>query len=672
MKTFSKIAVPIGIVSIVLMLVVPLPAPLLDVLIAGNIAVSMLVLLVVLQIKKPLEFASFPSLLLVLTMLRLALNVSSTRLVLSDGYAGKVIEAFGHFVIAGSLVVGLVVFAILCVIQFVVITNGAGRVAEVGARFSLDAMAPKHMAIDAQLVQGAITQEEAERKRAEVSGESDFYGAMDGASKFVKGDAIAAVIVTLINLLGGLGVGMLSKGMSASEALNHYAMLTIGDGLVTQIPALLMSTATGLLVTRSAANNDMGSELMSQLVRHKQPLKIAGFSALALMVMPGLPKWPFLIVGVGLLVAGYRKDPAIESDQPVEETVPDGPSPDSPEAIAEATRVDPLELELAYDLIPLADPTRGGDLLDRVKALRKKVAMDTGLVMPLVRTRDNLDLASAQYVIRLNGNPVAKGIAPAGSILAIGDRLASLPGTDTHEPVFGLAAKWVPENMRRQAEITGATVVDRSSVITTHMAEVVKDFAPDLLSREAVRVLVDMVKKTNPVVIDELTPVLDMGEVQRVLQGLLKERVPIRDLVRIFEALTVAAKSSKDIDSLVEACRASLGPAVSAQYIKDDRLAVLTIQPMLEAALLEAIRPSDRGLVLSLDTDRLNTLVESATAHLSNAETAGSSPVLVCSTQVRGPLARLMHQVIPRLPVLSYEEMSRSVPIEAMGVVGVQ
>ena len=674
MKQFTKFAVPIGVVSIVLMLVVPLPAVLLDVLIAGNIVASLLVLLVSMQVKKPLEFAAFPSLLLVLTMLRLALNVSSTRLVLSDGYAGKVIEAFGHFVIGGSLVVGLVVFTILSVIQFVVITNGAGRVAEVAARFALDAMPVKQMAIDGQLAQGAITNEQAEIKRKEVSGEADFFGSMDGASKFVKGDAIAAVIVVIVNLLGGLGVGMLSKGMSASEAMNHFALLAVGDGLVTQIPALLMSTATGLLVTRSAAETDMGSELLSQLSRHKQPMQIAGGAGLALMLVPGIPKLPFLIAGGAILAASMRLKPVDDeaADAAETETVDEGPAADSLEAIAETTRVDPLELEVAYDLVDLVDPNRGGDLLDRVKALRKKVALDTGLIMPKVRTRDNLDLASSQYVIRLNGVVTAKGIAPFGSILAIGDRLTSLPGTDTVEPVFGLAAKWVPAEMQRQAEITGATVVDRSSVITTHLAEVVKDHGPNLLSREAVRLLIDMVKRTNPVVVEELTPAqLTVGQVQAVLAALLTERVPIRDLVRIFEALGEQAVTSKDVDSLVEAVRRALGSAVSAQYVNgNDKLYVLTLNPVLERDMLESVRPSDRGNVLSLAPEQLDALVTSATEYLTTAESHGITPVLVCSPQIRGPLAKLMHQIIARLPVISYEELSRTGDIETMGVIG--
>jgi flagellar biosynthesis protein FlhA len=673
MKNVTKAAVPIGVVGIVLMLVVPLPPMVMDVLIAFNICGALLILLVAMQIKRPLDFSVFPALVLIATLLRLALNVSSTRLVLSDGYAGKVIEAFGNFVIAGSLVVGLVVFTILTIIQFVVITNGAGRVAEVGARFTLDAMPGKQMAIDADLNAGVITDAQARQRRAEVTSEADFYGSMDGASKFVKGDAIASVIVTLINLIGGFAVGVVQRGMSPGEAANTYSLLTVGDGLVSQIPALLLSVATGLIVTRSASEGDMGTDLMEQLGRHRQPLYVAGGSVLALVLIPGLPKLPFLLVGATfVLIASRIKDPDENAVDDLEgDTEGDLPSEHSQEAIAEKMQVDPLELEVAFDLVELVDSSRGGDLLDRVKALRKKIAMDTGLVIPLIRTRDNLELPASQYVIWLNGVPVARGDSPSGSVLAIGDHLSSLPGTPTQEPVFGLAAKWVPSEMQRQAEISGATVVDRSSVITTHLAEVVRLNSAQLLGREDVRLLVEMVRRSHPVVVEELTPVLlTLGEIQRVLQALLNEGVSIRDRVRIFEALSLRAKTSTDLDGLVEAVRATLGAAVSQPYMTaDHRLHVMTLDPVLEQRLLESIRPSEAGQVLALGADMVDLLVNESTSLLVGAETVGMSPVLVCSPQVRPALSRLMAQVMPRLVVLSYPEVSRSAQIESVGVV---
>ncbi|WP_448642556.1 flagellar biosynthesis protein FlhA [Geodermatophilus sp. URMC 63] len=668
----TKAAVPIGVVAIVLMLVVPLPAAVLDMLLGFNVTASLLILLVSMQIKRPLDFAVFPSLILIATLFRLALNVSSTRLVLTDGYAGKVIEAFGHFVIGGSLVVGLVIFVILTIIQFVVITNGAGRVAEVGARFTLDAMPGKQMAIDADLNAGLINEKQARKRRSEVTAEADFYGSMDGASKFVKGDAIAGIIVTLINLIGGFAIGVMSKGMAPADAVSTYSLLTVGDGLVSQIPALLLSTATGIIVTRSATEGDMGSDLLAQLGRFKQPVRIAGGAALALCLIPGLPKLPFLVIGGFFLVMAARMKEALpEDDEAATPATSDEPAPDSPEAIAEKMRVDPLELEVAFDLVDLVDTNRGGDLLDRVKALRRKVAMETGLVIPLVRTRDNLDLPASQYVIWLNGVPAAKGSSPAGTVLAIGDNLDGLPGRPTREPVFGLPAKWVPVELQRQAEMAGATVVDRSSVITTHLAEVVRQNAAELLGREDVRLLVEMVRRSHPVVVEELTPsLLTLGEVQRVLHALLAENVSIRDLVRIFEALSVRAKVSTDVDGLVEAVRSALGSAISHPYVTpDERLHVLTLEPAFEQRLLEAVRQSDGGQVLALDAGSVDALVTGCSGLLEDAESHGLAPVLVCSPQVRAALSRLMRQVLPRLPVISYSEVSRTAQIESLGVV---
>ncbi len=673
MGKLTKAAVPIGVVSIVLMLVVPLPAAVLDLLLGFNITASLLILLVSMQIKRPLDFAVFPSLVLIATLMRLALNVSSTRLVLSDGYAGKVIESFGHFVIGGSLIVGLVIFVILTIIQFVVITNGAGRVAEVGARFTLDAMPGKQMAIDADLNAGLINETQARKRRQEVTSEADFYGSMDGASKFVKGDAIAAIIITMINLIGGFAIGIMQKGMAPADAVSTYSLLTVGDGLVSQIPALLISTATGLIVTRAASSGDMGSDLLNQLGRNKQPVRIAGGAALALCLIPGLPKLPFLVVGGLFLFLSTRLTEKSEDDDEglAAAAAPDEPQPDSPEAIVERMRVDPLELEVAFDLVELVDTARGGDLLDRVKALRRKVAMETGLVIPLVRTRDNLDLPGSQYVIWLNGVPAARGNSPAGTVLAIGDHLEGLPGKPTVEPVFGLAAKWVPAELQRQAEMAGATVVDRSSVITTHLAEVVRQNASALLGREDVKVLVEMVRRTHPAVVEELTPtLLSLGEVQRVLHALLDENVSIRDLVRIFEALSLRAKKSTDLDGLVEAVRAALGGAISQPYVTpDERLHVITLDPAFEQRLLEAVRPTENGQVLALDGHTVDGLVRGCTELLDQADRLNLSPVLVCSPQVRAALSRLVRQVLPRLSVISYNEVSRTAQIESLGVV---
>lgn len=674
-KSLQKLGVPIGIVLIVVMLVVPLPAVVLDLLIALNITGALLVLMVAMFIHRPLDFAAFPSVILVMTLFRLALNVSATRLVLLDGYAGKVIDTFGHFVVGGSLIVGLIVFVILLIIQFVVITNGAGRVAEVGARFTLDAMPGKQMAIDADLNSGLIDEEEARRRRAEVHAEADFHGAMDGASKFVKGDAIAAIIITLVNLIGGFAIGVAQKGMPFGEAVSTYSLLSVGDGLVSQIPALLLSVATGLVVTRSVSEADMGSDLVKQITARRMPLRVAGFGALGLCLIPGLPKLPFIIAGGVMLLVSSR---VVEEDERTPSTVGAAESadvevPDSPEQLAADIRVDPLGLELSADLVDLVDSRSGGDLLDRVKALRRKIAGELGIVIPPVRTRDNLELGAHTYAITLFGVEVARGEAPRGTVLAIGDFLASLPGTATREPVFGLDAKWIPAELRHQAEIGGATVVDRASVVTTHLAEVVHQHASRLLGREDVRLLTDVVKRSHPVVVEELTPnPLSLGEVQRVLRALLDEGVPIRDLVRIFEALSVRAATSKDLDTLVEAARAALDPALAAPYIVDGTLHVISLDPVLEQQMLEALRPGEQGATLALDPDLAQQVMIAVAQQVTQAENQNIRPVLVCAPQVRAAVRRLVAAAAERLPVLSYTELGAARQVRSLGVVGAQ
>lgn len=670
----AQIGVPAAIIGIIMMMVVPLPTLLLDMLLAFNIAFSVLIMLVSLRVTKPLDFSIFPALLLLATLFRLSLNIATTRLVLLNGDAGKVIEAFGHFVVGGSIVVGLVIFIILMIIQFVVITNGAGRVAEVAARFTLDALPGKQMAVDADLNSGLIDENEARIRRKEVAAEADFYGAMDGASKFVKGDAIAAVIITAINLVGGFIIGMAQKGMSAGEAIEAYSLMSVGDGLVSQIPALLLSVSTGLIVTRATTENDMGSDLLGQLGRQRGAVQLAGGATLFLGIIPGLPKMPFILIGAVLIALSFRlpKDGAAPVEEIVEEELPTTPQKDSPLAIAQDMRVEPLELELAYDLIDLVDAASGGDLLDRVRALRRKLAQEIGIVVPLVRTRDNLDLPPRHYAIRVHGVEVARGQAPAGMVLAIGDDLDSLPGMPTQEPVFGLAAKWVPSELREHVALANSTVVDRSSVITTHMAEVVRVHAAQLLGREDVKMLVDMVRQSHPVVVDELTPSpLSLGEVQRTLQALLAERVCIRDLVRIFEALSMRAKTSPDSEGLVEAARTALGPAIAASHAVDGRLSVITFDPMLEQRLLESLRPSEAGAYLMIDPLLAERLAMEAARVAQVAEAAGDPPVLVCAQPLRLPVRRLLEQAAPRTPVLSYAELGGQLTLVTSGVVNV-
>jgi flagellar biosynthesis protein FlhA len=669
----GQIGIPAAVVAIVCMLVVPLPPFLLDLLLVVNIAGSVLILLVSMQVQKALDFAVFPSLLLVATLFRLALNVSATRLVLLHGHAGKVIEAFGSFVVGGSVVVGLVIFLILIVIQFIVITNGAGRVAEVGARFTLDAMPGKQMSIDADLNAGLITENEARRRRAEISAEADFYGAMDGASKFVKGDAVAAIVITTINLFGGFLVGVMQRGLPFGESVTTYSLLSVGDGLVSQIPALLISISTGIIVTRATTDADMGSDVLAQFARQRQALRTGGVVICLLALVPGLPKVPFFLVGGGVLLIAARLPKEVDSSQP-DGTGPDpadAPPPlDPTDVIRNEMKVEPLELEISYDLVDLVDAARGGDLLDRVRALRRKLALELGIVIPLVRTRDNLDLPPHTYAIRVHGVEMGRGEAPPGTVLAIADDLSNLPGTPTTEPVFGLAARWVPIELRQQAELMGATVVDRSSVVTTHLAEVVRQHAGRLLGRQDVKALVDMVKASDPAVVEELTPnALSLAEIQRILQLLLEEHVAIRDLVRIFEVLSERARLTKDPETLIEAVRGVLGPAISAAHAVDGHLQAITFEPLVEQSLLEALRSGENGTFLAIDPAQAERLAIEAATRAEEAEQRGAAPVLLCSAPLRPAVRRLTRAAAPRLPVLSYAELGTQLQVETIGVI---
>ncbi|MBD8583247.1 FHIPEP family type III secretion protein [Frigoribacterium sp. CFBP 13729] len=672
-KTLPKLAVPVGVVAIVLLLVVPVPAPMLDVLIILNILLALVILLTTLFVKKPLDFSVFPSLLLVATLFRLGLNVASTRLVLGEGFAGHVIEAFGHVAVSGSIIIGAVIFCILIIIQFVVVTKGAERVAEVGARFTLDAMPGKQMAIDADLNAGLITDEVAKERRAAVSAEADFYGSMDGASKFVKGDAIAGILIIVINLVGGVAIGAIQNGMAIGEALNHYGLLTIGDGLVTQIPALLMAVSTGMIVTRSGADSDMGSQAAAQLSQSRIAIMIAGVAAIGMGFIPGMPIIPFLLIGAGLLVISQRlaAKAKAEEAQAALEAIAAPPAPtDTTEDLLEQMRVHALEILLAPDLVDMVSGS-SDDLLGRVKALRRKIAVDMGIVVPPVRTRDSVDLPPSTYSIRIAGVEAGRGVAPTRSVLALGDQLDGLPGTATVEPVFGLAGKWVPAEMRHSAEMTGATVIDRVSVLVTHLSSIIGDNAARLLSREDVRVLTEGLKQVNASAIDDLVPgMLSLAELQRVLQGLLAERVPINDLGRICEGLTLRAKVSTDPEGLVEAARASLGPALTARHLDQGVLRVIMIDPGLEQSMLEGLRPSDQGTQILLDGHRVEQVLGSLRESVASVEAQGLSAVLVCAPALRPAIHRLVSAQQGGLPVLSYQEATAAgSTIETVGVV---
>ena len=669
----ARVAVPIAVVGIIMLLVVPVPAWMLDLLIIVNIMLALVILLTTMFVKKPLDFSVFPSLLLVATLFRLGLNVASTRLVLGDGFAGQVIQAFGHVAVGGSIIIGAVVFLILVVIQFIVVTKGAERVAEVGARFTLDAMPGKQMAIDADLNAGLITEEQARMRRAEVSAEADFYGAMDGASKFVKGDAIAGILIIVINVVGGIAIGMIQRGMQLGDAVNSYTLLTIGDGLVSQIPALLMAVSTGMIVTRSNAESDMGTTASNQLSQSRNALMIAGCAAIVLALIPGMPPIPFVLVGAFLVLASQRiktAQAAAKKTQAAQNAVATATKTETTEDLIEQMRIHALEITLAPDLVDIVSGA-SDDLLARVRALRRKIALELGVIVPPVRTRDSADLPPSTYVIKVAGVEGGRGQAPSGRVLALGDALDTLPGTPTVEPVFGLPAKWIPSEMRHSAELGGATVIDRVSVLITHLSSIVTANAARLLTREDVRLLTEGVKQVNPPAVEELIPaLLSLGEVQRVLQGLLAEQVPINDLPRILEALTLRAKVSNDPEGLVEAARAALGPAVVAPHLDAGTLRVIMIDPGLEQSMLEGLRPSESGTQIVLDPVRLEAVLASIRDTAGRLDESGVSAVLVCAPALRPAIRRMVAGQLAGLAVLSYQEVTAvQAAIETVGVV---
>lgn len=661
-------------VFVVALMVIPMPAPILDVLLTLNIAFAVLILLASIGATRALDLSAFPSLLLIATLFRLGLNVSSTRLILGTGSAGAVIEAFGHYVIQGSLVVGLVVFFILVVIQFVVITNGANRVAEVAARFTLDAMPGKQMAIDADLNAGVIDDDEARRRREETAAEADFYGAMDGAGKFVKGDAIAGVIITTINLIGGFIIGILQLKLSPGEAVNTYAVLTVGDGLVTQIPALLVSISSGLIVTRAAGNSDLGTSVMGQFSRQHKAIRTAGFAMIVMAVVPGMPKVPFLIVGGGLVLIGRRLAAQAEAETPVEAAAiaEPAPSPDDPAELVRTMRVDQLSLELAVDLVDMVDPASGGDLLDRVRGLRRKLAHELGFILPPVRTRDNVDLPLGHYVIRLHGVEVGRGIAPPGKFLYLADDLHRFPGEEVREMVFGLPAKWLPMELRAQAEMGEGTVVDRSSVVCVHLSEICRTSAADLLSRQDVKHLIELVRETDPAVVEDLTTVqIGATEIHAVMQSLLRDHVPVRDIVRILETISNQARVARDTESLAEAVRVGLAGAICADNASEGVLPVLSLDPILEQTLLHSLTRTENGTTVSLDPDLAQALSDGIVASVRRVEENNDNPVLVCSPPLRPALRRFVSRVTPHVSVLSFDELVSPFAISDKGAVSV-
>src|SRR3954447_25715029 len=681
MKHTDLLAAGAGGVGVVVM-IISLPPFMLDMFITLNISAALAVLVATLYMPRALDFAAFPSLLLLTTLFRLAINVSVTRLILLHGDAGHVVQAFGNFVVGGNVLVGLVVFLILIVIQFVVITNGAGRVAEVAARFTLDAMPGKQMAIDADLNSGQITDEEARTRRQDIGREADFYGAMDGASKFVKGDAMAGILIVLINLIGGLVVGMLQQHMPFGEAIQHFSLLTVGDGLTAQIPALLISVATGILVTRSTSNKDLGNDIADQIMSQKKAPLVAGTVICAFALVPGLPKLPFLLIGGGFVAIGYALKngiigPAREEQEAAAAAAAAAPAPGQPEspraAAIEALNIDPLELSIGFGLVPLVDQRAGGSLLSRVSAIRRQIASELGMVIPPVRIHDEIGLDSHEYVIKVRGAEVARGRTMAGHQLAMdsGDAVGQLPGVQTTEPAFGLPAIWIADAQRAEAEALGYTVVDQESVIVTHLTEAIRAEAAELLTRQETRQLLDQLKEHNAAVVDEVVPdVLSLGEIQRVLQALLREGVSNRDLGVVVEAIGDKARLTRDPSLLAEYARQALGRQITAPFIGADcKLRAITLDPIVEQEVAEAITATSDGEYLAMEPVRAQALVTALRDRTDGAPAQTTRPVLLCSARVRRHLRRLCEQTLPNLAVCSYNEIVPGIRVETVGVV---
>jgi flagellar biosynthesis protein FlhA len=682
----TDLLVGLGLLLVVAMLILPLPHAILDLGLVIALASAVIILLMSVNVADPLEFSVFPSLLLITTLFRLSLSIAATKLILGSGHAGQVIETFGNFVMGGDFVVGFVAFLILVIVNFVVITNGAGRVSEVVARFTLDALPGKQMAIDADLAAGQIDELTARERRKQVKQEADFYGAMDGASKFVKGDAMAAVMIIVINIVGGFAMGLMKGQSDPITILKTYALLSVGEGLVSQLPALLISTASGLMVTRAGQDRSMGGQVIGQVLQQPKAIGVTGVALCAFALVPGFPALIFLGAG-GACIAAYRfltrNAAAVENAlAPKPEaaagaaTGPVTKAPDvptGPEAVMPLLVVDPIEIEIGYGLTRLADPRAGGDLSERITATRRQIALEVGFVMPTVRIRDSVHLEANEYVLKVRGEEVARAMCHAGGMLAVssGMTLQTVPGVPTKDPVFGLDALWIDPNMRESAERSGYTVIEPTAVISTHLAEIVKQYSAELLTRQDVQGLLDNAKAINEAAVNELVPgVLQIGDLQKVLQHLLRERVPIRDMVTILETMADFAPRVKDPEQLGELVRSAMARTVTRQYVDpENKLYCITLEPVLERELVEKLTTTSFGAALILDPTAQQRFLEGLQYAADQAMAQGYQAVLLCGTQLRLPLRRLLERTMPSLHVLAYSEVASRAEVEFVGQV---
>ena len=678
----SEFVLGASVVAILMVMILPLPTPALDLMLTFNITFAIIVLLTALYTLKPLDFSVFPSLLLILTLFRLSLNVASTRLILLRGSegstaAGQVISAFGNFVVGGNYVVGIIVFVILVVINFLVITKGSGRIAEVAARFTLDAMPGKQMAIDADLNAGLIDENEARLRRASIAREADFYGAMDGASKFVRGDAVAGIIITLINLIAGLIIGVLQQKMDLLTAAQTYTILTVGDGLVSQIPALIVSTAAGIIVSRAGADMTMGKEFGRQFTLQPRSLMLAGGIVFTFGLMPGLPTFAFGILGGLVAVVGFylvKQKKEVEERQIQEEKTETAAIRPGPEQVEALLPLDVLELEVGYGLIPLVDEEQDGELLERIRSIRRQFALEMGFIVPPMHVRDNLQLKPGEYALLIKGIEVTRAELMLGHLLSMdpGDARRKIDGIPTREPAFNLPAVWIPEKKKEEAQQSGYTVVDLATVIATHITETIRNYADEILSRQDVQKLVDTVGQTNSKVVEELIPQqLNIGQVQKVLQNLLRERVSVRDLQTILETLADHAHLTKDVDLLTEFVRQKLARSIIRQYeTQEGELPLLTLGTDIEDLLSKSLADSERSAYLAIDPDLGQSILTALEKAVERVTKLNYQPIILCSPMVRRHLRKLTERFIPNLVVLSHNELTPNVRLKVLGDAG--
>ena len=672
----ADFGVAIYLLAAVIFFIIPIPSILLDVMLAINISLAMIILFNALFAKEVLDMSFFPTLLLFTTIFRISLNVSSTRLILSTGEPGNVVETFGGFVGGGNLVIGAIVFIVLILIQFIVINKGSERVSEVTARFTLDAMPGKQMAIDADLNTGAITEKEARERRTKIQQESNFFGSMDGATKYVKGDATAGLIITFINLIGGTIMGVMNGGLSAMEALQKYGILTIGDGLVSQVPSLLISLATGILVTKASSEADFGSMLVKQLFGIPKVLYIVGATITFLGIATPLNPVLFCALGIAFLAAGRKIQKDVKVEEIEEETNADETAAEEirrPENVVSLLQVDPIELEFGYGIIPLADVNQGGDLLDRVVMIRRQIALELGTVVPIIRLRDNIQLNPNQYIIKIKGIQVTEGEILFDHYMAMNPGYVEeeITGIPTFEPSFHLPAIWITEGQRERAERLGYTVVDPPSIIATHLTEVIRSHIAELLTRQDVSNLISNIKENNPALVDELTPkLLSIGEIQKVLQNLLQEGISIRDLLTIFENLADHAVTTRDTDVLTEYVRQGLKRAISSKYFPaNETTSVVTLDPKVEQEIMGSVKQTEQGAYLTLDPEKTKNIMESLKQEVAKLENIGKNPIVITSPIVRMYFKKLTEDYFKDLIVVSYNEVESNVELQSVGMV---